>query len=206
MTPFLNHCLLTLILKKVWFNNCIVSFFANYLIDRKTNYFWNNFTSPSFDVNVGVGQGSTLFPILLALYLSPLFYILEKHLKNLKISISIISFVDDGLFISQSKSFHIYNCHIFGSYNVISNLLEKFGLIVEHFKTKVFHFNRSQGVFNPPPLNLSPIGETILQPKNMWKYLGFIFNRKLSFHQHINFYSNKAMSMVKCMKILSNSN
>ena len=40
----------------------------------------------------------------------------------------------------------------------------------------------------------------------MWKYLDFIFNRKLSFHQHINFYSNKVMSTVKCMKILSNSN
>jgi len=37
--PSLNHCLLTLIMKKVGFNNCIVSFFANYLVDRKTNYF-----------------------------------------------------------------------------------------------------------------------------------------------------------------------
>jgi len=85
-------------------------------------------------------------------------------------------------------------------------LLEKFGLIVEHFKTGIFHFNRSQGVFNSPPLDLSPIGGTILQPKNMWKYLGFIFDRKLSFYQHVNFYSNKAMSTVKCMKILGNSN
>ena len=40
----------------------------------------------------------------------------------------------------------------------------------------------------------------------MWKYLGFIFNRKLLFHQHINFYSNKVMFTVKCMKILSNLN
>jgi len=40
----------------------------------------------------------------------------------------------------------------------------------------------------------------------MWKYLGFIFDRKLSFHQHTDFYSNKAMFTVKCMKILGNSN
>jgi len=160
--PSLNHCLLTLILKKAEFNNCIVSFFANYLVDRKTNYFWNSFTSPLFDVNVGVGQGSALSPILSALYLSLLLYILEKCLKNLKIPISIILFVDDGLFISQSKSFYISNCHLFCSYNVISNLLKKFSLIVEHSKTEVFHFNRSQDVFNLPPLNLSPIGGTIL--------------------------------------------
>jgi len=141
--PFLNHCLLTLILKKAKFNNCIISFFTNYLVDRKTNYFWNNFTSPLFDVNVGVGQGSMLSPILSALYLSPLLYILEKCLKNLKILISIILFVDDVLLIFQSKSFHISNCCLYYSYNVISNLLKKFSLIVEHSKTEVFHFNRS---------------------------------------------------------------
>ena len=144
-----------------------------------------------------------LSPILSALYLLLFLYIIENYLKNL---ISIISFVDDGLFIFQSKLLHISNCHLFCSYNVMTNLLEKFGLIVEHSKTKVFHFNRSQGTFNPPSLNLSSIGRSILQPKNMWKYLGFIFDRKLSFHQHVNFYSNKAMSTVKYMKILGNSN
>jgi len=98
--PSLNHQILTLILKKAEFDNCVINFFANYLIGRKTNYFWNNFTSPMFDVNVGVGQESALSPILSALYLLPFFYIIENHLKNLKIPISIISFVDDGLFIS----------------------------------------------------------------------------------------------------------
>jgi len=32
-----------------------VNFFANYLIGRKANYLWNNFSSPTFEVNVGVG-------------------------------------------------------------------------------------------------------------------------------------------------------
>ena len=69
-------------------------------MDRKTNYFWNNFTSPIFNVNVEVGQGSALSPILSALCLSLFIYILENFLKNLKIPISIISFVNNGLFIS----------------------------------------------------------------------------------------------------------
>ena len=34
----LNHQLYSLILKKVGFNNHVVFFFANYLMDRKTNY------------------------------------------------------------------------------------------------------------------------------------------------------------------------
>ena len=144
------------------FDNCIVSFFANYLINRKTNYFWNNFMSPIFNINVGVGQGSVLSPILSALYLLPFIYILENQLKNLKIPISIISFVNNGLFISQSNSFDISNSRLFCSYNILTNLLEKFGLIVEHSKTKIFHFNRSQDTFNPPPLDLSSLEGSIL--------------------------------------------
>ena len=76
---------------------------------------------------------------------------------------------------------------------------------MEHSKTEVFHLSRLQGPFNPPPLNLSPIGGLILYPKESWRYLGFIFDRKLLFHNHINFYVNKVILTVKCMKILGNS-
>jgi len=183
----------------------VASFFTDYLVKRKTNYTWNELSSPNFKVNVGVGQGSAFSPILLALYLSPFLYILEKRFKNLKIPVSFISFVDDSLIISQNNSIVISNSQLFYSYNVLSKLLDSFGLIVEHSKTDIFHFNRSHGVFNPLPLNLSAIRGPILRPKDSWKYLGFIFDQKLNFHQHIDFYLNKAISMVKCMKLLGNS-
>ena len=83
------------------------------------NYIWNDLHSPIFEVNVGVSQESALSPILSALYLTPFLYILEKHLKNLKIPISILLFVDDGLIIAQNKSLNISNSHLFCSYNVI---------------------------------------------------------------------------------------
>ena len=94
---------------------------------------------------------------------SCLFY-LHSIFCHLSISpkVSIISFVDDGLFISQINSFDISNSHFFCSYNVMTNLLEKFGLVVEHSKAEIFHFNRSQGVFNPPSLDLSPLGGSVL--------------------------------------------
>ena len=158
-----------------------------------------------FEVNVGVDQGSALSPILSALYLTLILYILEKCLKNLKIPIFILSFIDDGLIIAQNKSFDMSNSHLFCSYNVLSKLLDSFDLVIEHLKTEVFYFSRSQGFFNPSPLDLSPIGEPILQPKDTWKYLGFIFDCKLTFHKHIDHYSNKAILTVKCMKLLENS-
>ena len=101
----LNHCLLVLILGKAEFELRVVNFFSNYLVNRKIKYFWNNFSSSLFDVNVGVGQCLALFPILSVLYLSLFLHILEKHSKNLDLKFSILSFVNDGLLITQSKSF-----------------------------------------------------------------------------------------------------
>ena len=159
--------------------------------------------SPIFNVNIGVDQDSALSPIL---YLLPFIYILEKCLKNLKIPIYVISFVDNGLFIFQSKSFDILNSHLYCSYNILTNLLKKFGLVVKHSKTEIFHFNRSHSTFNPPLLDLSLLEGNILWPNNIWKYLEFIFNRKLTFHQHVDFYTNKSILTIKYMKIISNSN
>ena len=130
------------------------------------SYLWNDLSSPNFKVNMGVGQGSVLSPILLALYLSLFLHILEKHLKNLKIPISILSFVDDSLIITQNKSLDISNSHLFCSYNVLSKLLDSFGLVIEHTKTEIFHFNRSHRVFNPSPLDLLPTGGPTLHSKD----------------------------------------
>ena len=192
--PSLNHQLLFLILDKMGLDQKVSNFFNNYLVGRKTSYCWNNFISPSFDINIGIGQGSVLLPILSTLYLFPIFHSLEKCLKILKIPISMISFVDNGLFISQNKSISYLNANLFCSYNVISFFFLKYGFIVEYGKTDIFHFSRSYGAFDPPPFDISPIGGSLLLPKEIWKYLGFIFDCKPIFRNYINFYCNKVIS------------
>ena len=116
-----------------------------------------------------------------------------------------ISFVDNGLFVFQSKSISHLNANLFCSYNIISSILLKYGLIIEYGKTDIFHFSRSYGTFNPPPLNLTPISSPSLLPKETQRYLDFIFNHKLTFRNYIDFYSNKVILTIKCMKLLRNS-
>ena len=116
-----------------------------------------------------------------------------------------LSFINDGLFISQHKSISVSNTNLFCCYNIISILLMKFGLIVKHKKTKVFHFSRLQGDFNLSLLNLTLLEGSILLPKSIWWYLSFFFNQKLLFWQHIDFYANKAILTIKYMKMLGNS-
>jgi len=192
----LNHQLLPLILDKADLDRKVSNFFKNYLIGRKTKYCWNDFISPIFNINIGIGQGSALLPILGTLYLSLVFQILEKRLKILNI-LSMISFVENGLFVSQNKSTSLLNTNLFCSYNVISSLLCKFSLIIEYGKTDIFHFSKAHGPFNPPALDLSSLGSPFFLYKETCKYLGFIFDYKLTFRNHIDFYSNKAISTIK---------
>ena len=54
--PSLNHHLLSLILKKAGLDPLVVQFFSSYLVNKSTQYVWNNFSSHFVDVNVRVGQ------------------------------------------------------------------------------------------------------------------------------------------------------
>ena len=122
--PITESLIYCLILDKARFNPKISKFFSNYLIGRKTQYLWNNFSSFFVEVNVGVEQGSALSPILLALYLSPLFHIFKEYAKrNLKIPVSFVFFVNDSLLVSQEKSLEKTNLLLFCRYNIVFLLL-----------------------------------------------------------------------------------
>ena len=63
-------------------------------------YIWNNFSFSFVDVNVRVGQGLALSPILSTFYLASFLHILENHLKNLNLQIFLLSFINDDLLIT----------------------------------------------------------------------------------------------------------
>jgi len=77
----LNYQIPSLILLKAGFDPKVSVFFQDYLIERKTSYSWNSFSSPTFCINMSVGQGSTLSLVLSTLYLTLLLHILENWLK-----------------------------------------------------------------------------------------------------------------------------
>jgi len=162
--------------------------------------------SPPFNVNVGVGQGSALSPILSALYLASIIKTFKKRIKNLnkEIPTDILSFVDDGLLISQEKSYSLSNSFLLCSYNIISKILIDAGLIMEHSKTELFYFTRARHPPNPS-INLSSVGGSVISPKPIWRYLGFYFNHKLNFNYHTHFYAMKCLSTLSTMKMLGNS-
>jgi len=149
--PSLNHKFLSICLKKAGLNTNVVGFLNSYYSNCSTIYTWNNFSSPTFNTNVGVGQGSAFSPIFSAIYLAPVIKIFKKRIKNLKENIltDILSFVDDGLLISQEKSYSLSSSFLLCSYNIMSKILIDAGLVMEHSKTELFHFTRAH---HPQPL------------------------------------------------------
>jgi len=112
----LNHQLLHHIFDKVGFYPKVSRFFQNYLVGQKTKYVWNSFSFSFFNVDIGVGQGLALSPILSAFYITLVLHIFENQLKYLKIPIFFLSFVDNGLLVSQNKLLTVSNSFLFCSY------------------------------------------------------------------------------------------
>jgi len=171
----LNHSILTLILSHSGFANCIVDFFSDYFVGRSTQYSWNSFLSGVCDADVDVGQDSALSPILSALYIASLIHIFEHKAQALHLNTCILSFVDDGLLISQGKTYNIILPELYSSYRVVIDLMVMFGLVMEHDKLEIFHFSRTYNDLNPE-LNLSAISAPTLKSKTYWRYLGFYFS------------------------------
>ena len=203
--PFLNHRIMTDIIKLASFDGKVVTFLKNYLTNRVTTYRWNHSSSPPFPASVGVGQGSALSLVLSVLYPASILHLFEQQARcpENPLNVSTLSFVDNGLLISQERDYDKSLSTLKRSYNVISHLFTAVGLLLEYKKSEIFHFSRARIDLNPP-LDLTDIGGPILYPKDTWRYLGFYFNRRLTFRYHTHFYANKALSTVKAMNMLGN--
>jgi hypothetical protein len=161
---------------------------------------WNSILSPLFDATIGIGQGSTLSPILSMLYIALVMHGFSLCSKNL--GCTILSYVHDGTIITQSKSLTSNLEPLKKAYWIVDDLLHSFRLVLEHDKSEVFHFTRAHHDTLP---SLALNSSTTLVPKLFWCYLGFYFDRSLSFKEHIYYYSTKAFSMVLVMRMLGNS-
>jgi len=123
---------------------------------------------------------------------------------EIKIPTDILSFVDDGLLISQEKSYSLFSFFLLCSYNIMSKILIDAGLVMEHSKTELFHFTRACHLPNPS-IDLSSVGGPVISPKPIWRYLGFYFDHRLNFNYHTHFYATKCLSTLSAMKMLGNS-
>jgi hypothetical protein len=99
------------------------------------------------NADVGMGQGSALSSVESALYFAPVLAIFNQWAAHL--NVTVLSYVDDGTLIVQSKSWDSNLRILREVYGIMFNLLTEFGLVLEHDKSELFHFSRKPGDDNP---------------------------------------------------------
>jgi retron-type reverse transcriptase len=136
--PSLNHNVLSEIIKHLGLSSKVVPFFSDYLTKRKTKYAIKGEISPFYNSDVGVGQGSALSPILSALYIAPVFHLLDKwntdedeSMYHLSLT-SFLSFVDDGLLVATGDNVLDIQTALKEAYAQVTSIFTDFGLVMEH--------------------------------------------------------------------------
>ena len=80
---------------------------------------------------------SALSPILSALYITPLIHIFELRAQTLNLNTPILPFIDDGLLISQGKTYDTTLLELYSSYRVVTNLIVIFSLVTRCHLSKL---------------------------------------------------------------------
>ena len=169
-------------------------FIQNFLSDRTFNVRIGNTLSDIFKQEQGVPQGSILSPTLFGIKINDI----VKCVKDLDCSL----FVDDfGIFI-RSKNMETIEFKLQRCLNNIEDWATENGFKFSKTKTQCVHFCQIRQLHLDPHLTIygSPIPVV-----SEAKFLGLLFDNKLSFIPHIKALKAKCLKALDILKVLSSS-
>jgi len=134
---------------------------------------------------MGVPQGSILSVTLFALKINSIVKTISPGIEC-----SLYMYVDDFLIVYHSKYIHIIEHHLQRSLNMLSHWADTNGFKFFSSKTVCMHFCRLSNVHPHPELTLNG---TLIPVVEQTKFLGVIFDNKLTFHPHIRYLKEKCV-------------
>ncbi len=137
--PSLNHEFLLAAMRKQGFSPGVIWFFESYLVRRFTSYCWNNFKSDPMQADVGWGKALASLPSCRLCTLLPVMKLYDIRASEF-LDTTLLSYVDDGTIITQSRHLGVNMTVLKSAYGVIFDLFTRAGLALEHSKTELFHF------------------------------------------------------------------
>ena len=140
-------------------------------------------SSPVSDQEMGVPQGSVLSVTLFALKINS---IVKANSPGIECSL----YVDDFLIVYHSKYIHIIERHLQRSFNMLSHWADINGFKFSSSKTVCMHFCRLHSAHPNPELTLNG---TLIPVVEQTKFLGVIFDNKLTFLPHIRYLKEKCV-------------
>ena len=200
----INHERLIHLFANLGFAPELTSWCRSFLKDRTVRLKFNGKTSDPFDFTVGTPQGSPVSPVLSTIYTSPILYKMREWTNA-----SLGMYVDDGVIFACGREWDDVATTMHQGYTTCVDWLKRAGLNAEPDKTELIFF-RKRGEKTDPPGHIqlplpTPDTHYSVQAANHLRYLGFFFDKKLSWTYHVEVMCNRTRATLKSLQLLGNS-
>ena len=143
----------------------------------------------------GVPQGSILSVTLFSIKINNI-------VKALNPGVDCSLYVDDFLICYRSKHIHTIERQLQQCLNKIQKWALENGFKFSKTKTQCMHFCQLRGLHNDPVLKLDGVDIPVV---DQYKFLGIIFDRKLSFIPHINYLKAKCQKALQLLRVVAHT-
>lgn len=176
----------------------LVRWIASFATNRSVYIRLDGSLGPPIAIHCGLPQGSPVSPILFMLYISPLLLLGKPKLR--------FGYADDVALLQISPSLEE------NATALSQDLCEALdwgmaeGITFDADKSELIHFSRRQrDKLNSPPIAAGSftISENMSMPYIRW--LGVLFDRKLTFKYHVKTQAAKAVKVSKALSSLGNT-
>ena len=173
---------------------CMPLFISKFLENRNFKVRVGSTLSDSFEQEMGVPQGSILSVTLFSLKINSLAKVLSKDVEG-------SLYVDDFLMSYRAKNTKSCERQLQGCLRKIEEWCVENGFKFSPNKTVCVHFHNKRRILHEPDLFLNGnrikvVGET--------KFLGVIFDQKLSFIPHMKSLKSRCLKALDIIKVVAN--
>jgi hypothetical protein len=173
----------------------LTNFVSNFLANRKFRVRVGSCMSDTYKQEMGVPQGSILSVTLFVLKINSIVECLPAGVRG-------SLFVDDFLICYRSKSMHSIERVLQGCLQRIESWADNNGFRFSKSKTVCMHFCTKHTLHPDPCLKLYNCEVPVVSET---KFLGLIFDSKLSFKSHIACVKKKCLRAMNLLRVVSHT-
>ena len=155
---------------------------------------------PITSIRCGLPQGSPVSPILFMLYLAPLFHIGTPKAR--------FGYADDVALLATSPSLDTNSKTLSDSLQEALNWGSLEGITFDPGKSELMHFSRRRADQDPtitPSVAAGPIQVSEGSTRPYLRWLGILFDKKLTFKWHAKEMASKALIVANALRSLGNT-
>jgi hypothetical protein len=166
----------------------VLSWVKSFLANRTTALSFDGHTDIQRPINTGIPQGSPASPILFLLYLRPLF----DALKTAHPTLWAPSYIDDVALVTHGRTREDNARVLEKAAQTAFKWADENAVAFDDSKSEMLHFHRARQDTTPDAINITLPNGTIVKPgtqggkKDVVRWIGVLFDRKLRFTHHIN--------------------